>query len=212
VVLVALAVAGPACPWGALEVGVVCEDAEGFAGGEPVLYKGVHIGEVTGVALEAGRPVVLAEIDSEHKSQVRTGALFRLQTPGLLGGGDKALVLEEAGSGEPLVDRARVQATTQGQMLLDRAQKAVAGAAEQIAKAIDELPDADSEEVQEWLDGARAAAEAASQAGAEAAERFEKETLPKLRAEMEALRRRLEESGKLEQARRVADEFGKLPE
>ncbi len=195
-------------PW--LKFNVSFDKAKGAAAGDVVLHNDMTIGKVLGVSLDGGKTWVSARVERRHQKDVRIDSAFTWQTPGLFGGGTRALVLTDPGSGPPLTPGGRLAGTTATQQWGKAIGAALQGLREGLGEVIAGIDPDDKRAVTEFFDRAQAKAKELAQDLPERAERFKKDELPKLRQEMDALKRKLEESGKVEQARKVAEEFGKL--
>jgi hypothetical protein len=194
-----------------LKVHVSFDDAEGLAAGAPVLHRGVRIGTVEGTKVEGGKAVVTVVIEKEHRESIRGGAEFLIRTPGIMDSGVTALVVEEAGSGEPLESGAHLEGLTRLQRFARRASAAATSLKKDAGAWLKQLRQlAGSPEARAWLLKAKAEAEKARAGGEEAFKKFRKETLPELKKELDELERRFDASGKGEQIRKIRDEFLKL--
>ncbi len=209
--LLSFAFAGCPLPFGPKKVGVRVSSADGFKPGTPVILKGVPVAKVIEVVIEDGRPTLIVEFDHEHRDTLKTGADLRLRTPGLFGGGDHAVMIEDAGQGEPLPAGARLDAQTAGGAIIKQASEALRGAADALEGALGAAKDAESD-AKKILEEAGRAAEQARKAGADAVAKLRNETLPKVEKELKALEESLRKAGKTAEAEGIREELRKLLE
>ncbi len=210
--VLALAALSTACPlpFGPKELGIRVDDTEGFKPGVPVLLKGIEIGAVTEVVIEDGKPTILVRIDHGHRDDLRGGAVMGLRTPGLFSGSaTHALIVEDAGQGEPLAADARIRAESPGGALLRQAGNALKGAADALEDAVGVAREAEGD-ARKLIDEAKEAAAEAGKAGADALERLRRETLPRLEKELKAFEESMRKAGKGEEADRLSKELQDL--
>ncbi|REJ86104.1 MAG: MCE family protein [Acidobacteria bacterium] len=89
----------------ALEFAVTFDDAGGIGDGDEVVYKGLDIGEVTGVGVDQqGNVRVDVRVRSDYRGAIATNSLIEIERAGLLGG-RQLTVRDGEGERRPLEDR-----------------------------------------------------------------------------------------------------------
>lgn len=198
-----------------LRFAVLFQDAQGIERGDEIEYKGLEIGEVTKVAIdEEGNVRVDAFVGARHRGAVAMNSIFEVERAGVLGG-RKLVVRDGEGARIPMLDGAElIGRESEGDRAIDSIRRAGKSAIEGVTALGEGLAERlrglrDSEEAKELADSLARFGEETADMTREQAQRFREEQLPALRERAEELRRKLEEQGLEEDARRVWDDFQK---
>ncbi len=188
------------------------EDARGLQEGHPVVFRGVEIGEVTGV--ELGDEAVLVEvvIFEEHREAVYREASYVIESPGGLGGfsGKRQITVRDRGSERTAI---RQGDSVEGddsplQVAMDRLREGWERTGEMWQRLQERAEEfADSPRGQELREKLEKFSEEAQRRGRERWEQFREDELPRLKEQAERLRDELEKEGKLDQAQELWQRF-----
>ncbi len=200
-----------------LQFVVAFDDARGLKAGQTVVLNGVEIGEVKGVGLgQGGRAEVQVRIEPEHRQHVYAEAEYTVaKIGGLLDtSGQYQLAIKDGDSAQRTpVQPGTVIEGTGG--WLDRAKAGLGKAGEWasgeaavlLAKAAEWAKSPEGQEFQEALkEFTSEAAEIAS----EELQDFRDHEYPQLREKAIALRQKLEEAGRSDEAQELWEDFGRL--
>ena len=198
---------------GPLRFAVLFQNAQGLERGDEVEYKGLEIGEVTGVAVDQqGNVRVEVEVRARHRAAVAMNSLVEVERAGVLGG-RKLVVHDGPGARIPMIERAElIGRESEGDRAVDSLRRAGRSALEGLSALGEGLTERlrslrDSEQAKELADALTRFGEETSQMSREQATRFREEQIPALRERAAELRRELEEKGLEEDAQRVWDDF-----
>ncbi len=178
-----------------LDFTVTFEDIGGLKAGDPVLVDLTPVGRVTAVSPPGnGTHAVSVEIDSDFKAFMTEHAIFRLKpapaTPGLT----VLMVTRSAPGGTPLQKGAIVQGSEELSLPgLSGVLKKLETGFEQFMDEVGKIPE--SEEYKRLESAMDKLAKEMKASGKEVRETMKNEIIPKLRKELEALKKRLEDRG-----------------
>jgi ABC-type transporter Mla subunit MlaD len=184
--------------------------------GDPVVFKGIEIGKVSGVDLDReGRVVASVVIEPEYREVVTLEADYRVGRVGGLDGlrGERELAVIDRGGATPVADGA-VVVGSEGE-LSDRIEQVKEGLAEawdragsladSIKKRFEDA--ASSEEAEKLGESLQQLAEDARERGQEGWKQLRDEEVPKLKEEARRLREQLEKEGDREAADKLWEEL-----
>ena len=122
-IVLAVCLGGLACCGNrdALDFTLTFKDAKNLQPGQFLVYKGIRVGEVKAVELDAGGGVkVNVEVDHEHRAVVYREASFTIEKPNGLTdlSGERQITMEDSGSSRTPVLQGDVLKGSEG--LLDR--------------------------------------------------------------------------------------------
>lgn len=192
---------------------VTFEEVDGIEPGARVLHRGLVVGEVTDVGLDArGLVLVTVEIDDEYRTAVARNSIIRVDAVGLRR--RRQLVIED-GEGRRLpVEQDDVIAGSEG--VVDDTVTELKQAALQAWESAGEIAGDLAEKLRGWTesDEAKELVESLEKLSRETAEksrdglrRLREEELPRLREQAEQVRRRLAERKGEEEADRFWSRF-----
>ncbi|MBI9089086.1 MAG: MCE family protein [Desulfobacterium sp.] len=181
-----------------LDFTVTFEDINGLKVGDPVLVDKIQVGRVTAVSPPGnGTYAVSVEIDSDFKAFMTEHAIFRLKPPAATPGQTVLMVTQAAPGGTPLQKGAIVQGaeapSLPGISGISGMLKQLETGFEQFMDQVGKIPE--SEEYKELESAMDTLAKEMKASGKEVRETLKNEILPKLRKDLEMLKKRLEDRG-----------------
>ncbi len=176
---------------------VVFEDAGGLEEGMPVTHRGLEIGKVTAVGLdEAGLIQVSVEVKDRFRTAVSKDSVIRPESYGLRR--HTRLTIEDP---KPAADAPRI-AVADGDVLVG-----TPGLVDDVLSTLQETARAAWEKTRETAAELGESLDQAAERGREDWKRLQREQVPALRQQAEAVRKQLEEAGLPEEAERFWREF-----
>lgn len=193
------------------------KDASNLGVGQFVVYRGIHIGEVTSIELHNDHLVYVGvKIYPPYKKDVYKEAEFEIEKPGgfLDLSGERQITMTDEGSTRtPIKDGDIVQgyngfwdnlaskASSFGKAAVDWA----GNLSQQVVKSIGDF--AQSQQGKDFLASLQTFADSAKSLTEQQYEKFKKENLPKLEEQGRKLKDQLEQSGQSDKAKEFWDKF-----
>lgn len=222
VLILASTLAAVSCVKKRLEFALIFKDANGLRTGQFVTYKGVRIGEITGVTLDPEKRVrVGLRIEPDHSKTVYREAKFTIEkTSGTVDvTGERRVQMSDRGDSRSPIQPGEVLQGSDGVMSdlrdgVGKLSQTISSAVSDLKIGIDEMAHeiSSSPKSKEFIGASRDFVDELGRLSADQAREFRERKLPELRKKALKIKEEMEKNGKKADAKAFWDSFAKWAE
>lgn len=192
-------------------------NAQGLTSGDPVLYNGVHIGQVNNISFNSsGHVLVQVTIKDQYTSQIYQEALFIIEDQDQIegsGSGKKIVLKDTPKPHTPIKNGDRLEGSEDsfGQVIesLKQAQDKALAAAKDLSGHIESLTTElqESPEVRDFYQSLKELADKSKILAQEEYQKFKKNQLPKIKEKAQKLKETIERNFNQQTAQKFWEDF-----